>query len=396
VAVRGVLTHVTEDELWHPSSDPNAETQLVPSAGPGAPILPRQAGPWEAAELAETRVAPGQPGAGFTELGEYGRGTGPGERARQEPDTGRVHPQGGMRRRRLLFAAGGVMLLTGGGVAAAMQTRGAGAGSALASPSGAGTSPRTPRPTRSAAPSTHGAPPGHPSASHPSSATGSAGGSPSGSPSGSASGSPTGSASNLHVPSAPQWYVDDQGPMAIALTMDDGPHPVYTPQVLEIFRQYGVKATFNMIGRQVGPNLSLVREVSAEGHTITNHTWNHADLSKLSVAQVLSQMDRCNDALADANQHPTVFRAPYGNWSHNVFEACAARQLKPVGWSVDPRDWDTEHVTTHEIVANVMEHTHAHDIILEHDGGGDRSNTVAALKIFIPELLDKGFKFVAM
>jgi peptidoglycan/xylan/chitin deacetylase (PgdA/CDA1 family) len=198
------------------------------------------------------------------------------------------------------------------------------------------------------------------------------------------------------VPTAPQWYVDDQGPMAIALTMDDGPHPVYTPQVLEIFREHGIKATFNMIGRQVGANLSLVREVSSEGHTITNHTWNHADLSTLSVTQVLSQIDRCNDALANANQHPTVFRAPYGNWSHNVFEACAERHLKPVGWSVDPRDWDTEHVTTQQIVANVMQHTHAHDIILEHDGGGDRSNTVAALKIFIPELLNKGFKFVAM
>jgi peptidoglycan-N-acetylglucosamine deacetylase len=198
------------------------------------------------------------------------------------------------------------------------------------------------------------------------------------------------------VASAPQWYVDDQGKMAIALTMDDGPHPVYTPQVLEIFRQYNIKATFNMVGEQVGSNLSLVREVSAEGHTITNHTWDHSDLSQCTYSQILSQIDRCNDALANANQHPTILRAPYGNWSHAVFEACAARNLRPVGWSVDPRDWDTSDVDTQEIVANVMAHTHAHDIILEHDGGGNRSNTVAALKIFIPQLLDKGFNFVAM
>jgi peptidoglycan/xylan/chitin deacetylase (PgdA/CDA1 family) len=198
------------------------------------------------------------------------------------------------------------------------------------------------------------------------------------------------------VATQPQWYVDDEGARAIALTMDDGPHPVYTPQVLEILASHGIKATFNMIGQQVGANLSLVREVSAEGHTITNHTWNHADLSHLTVSQVLSQMDRCNDALANANQHPTIFRAPYGNWSTAVFEACAQRELRPVGWSVDPRDWDTEHVTTQQIVQNVMRHTRAHDIILEHDGGGDRSHTVAALKIFIPELLEKGFRFVAM
>ena len=67
-----------------------------------------------------------------------------------------------------------------------------------------------------------------------------------------------------------------------------------------------------------------------------------------------------------------------------------------MGWSVDPRDWDTAHVDTQMIVENVMHNTQAHDIILEHDGGGDRRNTVAALKIFIPELLDRGFNFVAM
>lgn len=194
----------------------------------------------------------------------------------------------------------------------------------------------------------------------------------------------------------PQWYVDDQGPTAIALTLDDGPSAEYTPQVLEILAKYDIKATFNMIGSQVGGNLPLVREVSAAGHTITNHTWNHADLSHLSVSQVLSQIDRCNDALSDANQHPTIFRAPYGNWSKSVFEACAQRDLRPVGWSVDPRDWDTAHVSTQQIVQNVLKHTHAHDIILEHDGPSDRAHTVAALKIFIPALLDKGFHFVAM
>ena len=197
--------------------------------------------------------------------------------------------------------------------------------------------------------------------------------------------------------SAPRYYVDDSaGPMAIALTLDDGPHPIYTPQVLEVLAQHGVKATFNMIGRQVGANLSLVREVSAEGHTVTNHTWDHADLTHYTYSRVCSEIDRCNDALANANQHPTIFRAPYGNWSTAVFEACAARDLRPVGWSVDPRDWDTAHVDTQQIVQNVLRHTRPHSIILEHDGGGTRANTVAALKIFIPALLEKGYHFVAM
>lgn len=198
------------------------------------------------------------------------------------------------------------------------------------------------------------------------------------------------------VATKPQFYVDDDGPMAIALTMDDGPHPVYTPQVLEVLRKYDVKATFNMIGEQVGANLSLVREVSAAGHTITNHTWNHADMRKYTDAQTLSEIDRCNDALAEAGQHPSIFRAPFGYWTKAVFRACAARDLTPVAWSVDPDDWDTEHVDTWDIVDNVLAHTRPHSIILEHDGGGVRRNTVAALKIFLPRLLDRGYHFVAM
>ena len=265
-------------------------------------------------------------------------------------------------RRKVLFALGGLTLLAGVGVAAAIAAT-----------------------TRSGAPKTTTAG---------AETTASRSAVPSLTPT-TASASPTPTASAA-IATKPQYYVDNDGPKAIALTMDDGPDPRYTPQVLEIFRKYDIKATFNMVGQRVGSNLSLVREVSAEGHTITNHTWDHADLTRATYAQVCSQMDRCNEALADANQHPTIFRAPYGNWAASVFQACAARDLRPVDWSVDPRDWDTEHVDTQDIVRTVLRTTQAHDIILEHDGGGVRRNTVAALKIFIPKLLDDGYNFVAM
>jgi peptidoglycan/xylan/chitin deacetylase (PgdA/CDA1 family) len=222
---------------------------------------------------------------------------------------------------------------------------------------------------------------------------------PSAGDSASASGAASGEATappQLRVAAAPQYYVDDAGPTAIALTLDDGPHPVYTPQVLDILDRYGIQATFNMIGAQIGANLSLVREVASAGHTITNHTWDHADMRRYSSARVLSEIDRCNEALAEAGQQPGIFRAPYGYWTPSVFEACAARNLTPLGWSVDPQDWDTAHVSTAKIVNTVLRQTHNHDIILEHDGGGDRSNTVAALQIFIPELLARGFVFAAV
>jgi peptidoglycan/xylan/chitin deacetylase (PgdA/CDA1 family) len=292
-------------------------------------------------------------------------GPDPAEQTRLIEQPARVPAQ----RRKVLFALGGLTLLAGGGVAA---------GIAAATRSTNGKTV-----TAGAAPTT--------------SQTAGAGAGTSASPTASASSSPTASATpTTSVVTKPQYYVDDDGPRAIALTMDDGPHPIYTPQVLEIFRKHDIKATFNMIGSQVGANLSLVREVSAEGHTITNHTWDHSDLTHFTLAQVLSQMDRCNEALANANQHPTIFRAPYGNWAKPVFEACAERNLRAVDWSVDPRDWDTAHVDTTDIVDNVMRHTRPHDIILEHDGGGVRRNTVAALKIFIPRLLDEGYNFVAM
>ncbi len=337
------------DELWRPGVDPNAETQAVP-----APGLPHQA---EAPEqpLAETALY--LPSARWADGGEP---------ARPAPRRGRAT------RRRVLFAVGGITLLGVGGAAYAMD-----GGDEPTQAAGPATSARPA--SASGAASVHHGPSGAPTRAH------------TGAPHPPASKPPA-----PKVPKAPQWYVDDAGPMGIALTMDDGPDAKYTPQVLEVLAHYRVKATFNMIGRQVGANLSLVREVSAAGHTITNHTWDHADLTHYTVAQVLSEMDRCNDALAAANQHPSIFRAPYGNWSTAVYEACAARGLRPVGWSVDPRDWDVAHVDTAQIVQNVLRHTQPHSIILEHDGGGVRSNTVAALKIFIPALLERGFHFVAM
>jgi peptidoglycan/xylan/chitin deacetylase (PgdA/CDA1 family) len=281
-----------------------------------------------------------------------------------------LDPAEWLQRRRVLAVLGAITIVAGGGVTAgvaAAYEHGASQGAAADG---------FPRPrTASARPSTR------PSASV------------SRSPRATASPTPSHTAP---IATAPQYYVDDAGPHAIALTMDDGPHPVYTPQVLEVLRAHGVRATFNMIGEQVGANLSLVREVAAAGHTITNHTWNHADMRKFSDARTLSEIDRCNEALAAAGQHPTIFRAPYGYWTPAIYRSCAARGLKPVAWSVDPDDWDTAHVDTRDIVNNVLANTHAHSIILEHDGGGVRRNTVAALKIFIPRLLERGYEFVAM
>jgi peptidoglycan/xylan/chitin deacetylase (PgdA/CDA1 family) len=189
----------------------------------------------------------------------------------------------------------------------------------------------------------------------------------------------------------PMFYVDD-GPKAIALTIDDGPSPVYTPQILRLLEKHRVTATFSMIGIEVDAHPGVARDVAAAGHAIANHTWTHPDLALLTPAAVADQLSRTTGAIHHATGRvPTLFRAPYGAWSPAVFRRCAQTGMTPLDWSVDPRDWSRPGVAS--IIDNIMGNTRTGSIILEHDGGGDRSETVAALKIVLPRLLAAGYHF---
>jgi peptidoglycan-N-acetylglucosamine deacetylase len=198
-----------------------------------------------------------------------------------------------------------------------------------------------------------------------------------------------------HVPSypldRPLYYVRDVS-KTIALTIDDGPDPVYTPQVLEILRQYRVTATFSMIGLHVAAYPDLARSVADAGHQIANHTWTHADLATMKATAVQAEMTRASQAIhAATGRTPVLFRAPYGAWSPAVIRQCEHMKMIPLDWSVDPRDWARP--GTRSIVRNIMQNTRPGSIILEHDGGGNRSETVAALRIVIPALLREGYQF---
>jgi len=189
----------------------------------------------------------------------------------------------------------------------------------------------------------------------------------------------------------PMRYLDD-GPKAIALTIDDGPSPVYTPQILGLLEKYRVTATFSMIGIEARAYPGVAREVAAAGHLIANHTWTHTNLQWLPPVLVADQMDRATAAIhAATGRTPYLFRAPYGAWSPFVLQRCAEVRMIPLGWSVDPRDWSRPGVPA--IIANIMRNTRGGSIILEHDGGGNRSETVAALKYVIPRLLAAGYRF---
>jgi len=189
----------------------------------------------------------------------------------------------------------------------------------------------------------------------------------------------------------PMYHVDD-GRKVIALTIDDGPSPVYTPQILRLLGTYQVTATFSMIGLEVDAYPGMAREVAAAGHMIANHTWSHIDLAVLPPVAVADQIDRATDAIHTVTGRvPTLFRAPYGAWSPAVLQRCAQAGMTPLDWSVDPRDWSRPGVAS--IVRNIMRNTKTGSIILEHDGGGNRSQTVAALTIVLPRLLAADYRF---
>jgi peptidoglycan-N-acetylglucosamine deacetylase len=194
------------------------------------------------------------------------------------------------------------------------------------------------------------------------------------------------------LPYGEPMYTVEDGPKVVALTIDDGPSPVYTPQVLRVLRRYGITASFSLVGRNAATFPGIARAVAAAGHMIVNHTWRHYSLRYMSAGGVRDEIARAADAVhAATGERPSMVRAPYGVWSPAVFSCCTHARLTPLAWSVDPRDWSRPGVNA--IVRDIVADTRTGSIILEHDGGGNRSQTVAALKIWLPRLLDEGYQF---
>lgn len=180
----------------------------------------------------------------------------------------------------------------------------------------------------------------------------------------------------------------------VALTLDDGPDPTHTPAVLALLRKYGIRATFFLVGENAADQPGLVREIAAEGHHLANHTWTHPDLRRLSEAQVRDELARTSDVLqAAAGKPPTWFRAPGGDWSPVALRTSSDLGMRPMGWSVDPRDWARP--GTSLITDRVLKAVRPGSIVLNHDGGGDRSQTIAALRAYLPVLIDDGYGFTA-
>ncbi|MFB8305027.1 polysaccharide deacetylase family protein [Kitasatospora purpeofusca] len=300
--------------------------------------------------------------------------------------------------RRLLLVAAGMSLLGVAGCGRAEEVARAAAAARSAGPDPVpGESPAEGPPVAPAAePSTEpsagpsAAAPAAPSAAAPASAPSpAAAAAPSSAP-------PAGAAparARTEAESRPVYELDADR-RVVALTIDDGPDPRHTPTVLSLLEQHGIRATFFLIGENAVEHPDLVREIAARGHHIANHTWTHPDLRHLSEAKVREELERTSELLhRTTGKAPTWFRAPGGDWSPASLKVSAELGMRPMAWSVDPRDWARPGTVV--ITDRILKDVRPGAIVLNHDGGGDRSQTVAALKAYLPVLIDSGYHFTA-
>ncbi|KUN59151.1 oligosaccharide deacetylase [Streptomyces canus] len=176
----------------------------------------------------------------------------------------------------------------------------------------------------------------------------------------------------------------------MVLTFDDGPDPRYTPHILDTLAEYDVRAMFFVCGEMAVNNQDLLARMSDEGHVVGNHTWSHPLLTRLTRSRIRSEMERTCDVIEDAyGERPEWFRAPYGAWNRAAFQLGAELGMEPLAWTVDTLDWTTP--GTRRIVGAVEHGAAPGVVVLSHDAGGDRSQSVRALRDYLPQLIDSGY-----
>ncbi|MDT9700942.1 polysaccharide deacetylase family protein [Streptomyces sp. P17] len=189
-------------------------------------------------------------------------------------------------------------------------------------------------------------------------------------------------------------HASDAGPSGVNISIDDGPDPVWTPQVLDVLREYGVKATFCVVGTQAQAHPDLVKEVVAAGHRLCNHSVSHdTTMDRQPKAYQSEQILDAERMITEASGglRPLYYRAPGGAFTPYSRTLAASRGMRPLGWNVDTKDF--EQPGADAIVATVERELPNGPTLLLHDAGGDRSQTVEALRRILPRLKDQGYSF---
>ena len=175
----------------------------------------------------------------------------------------------------------------------------------------------------------------------------------------------------------------------VAITFDDGPDPDYTPKLLDGLKERNVKATFFLLGEQIEKYPEIVERMHEEGHMIGTHSYEHVNLSKLSDAKAMEQVNKTNQLIFElTGEYPQYIRPPFGCWKCNLdYDTTMIEVL----WDIDPLDWKT--ANSGVIAKRVINKVQEYDIILLHDASVSSVN--AAFKI-IDGLREKGYEFVTV
>lgn len=175
----------------------------------------------------------------------------------------------------------------------------------------------------------------------------------------------------------------------IALTFDDGPHPLYTKPLLDGLRERDVKATFFLMGKNAEEYPQLVRQMKEDGHLIGNHTYSHLQLNHSNAEQFKQELEHTSSLLENlTGETPEFVRPPFGTWEKKFEEEL---NMFPVLWTIDPLDWCSNNADC--IARNVIAKARENDIILMHDQYP--SSVTAALRI-VDVLQKEGYEFVTV
>ncbi len=185
----------------------------------------------------------------------------------------------------------------------------------------------------------------------------------------------------------------------ISFTFDDGPHPIFTSQILDILETHGVHATFFLIGSNVASHQELTKQIVDAGHQIGNHTFTHPALTKLKDPEIKSEISKTHDAIYTACGVTTsLIRPPYGLFNGRILDIFESTNHKTIIGDVYPRDTTLPGIE--KIAARVVRRINNGSVIILHDGitvkGMDRSQTVESLKKLIPTLQERGFRFASL
>ena len=181
----------------------------------------------------------------------------------------------------------------------------------------------------------------------------------------------------------------------IALTFDDGPHPRHTRQILDVLDEYGIPATFFFVGENVSYYQDTAREVVKRGHEIGNHTYSHPKVSKQSDVAFREELVRCENIIEQVTGVcPKVFRPPQGSWNQRVYDIARERDYSVILWDLDTLDW--AHTPSDKIASYILENAKSGNIILMHDYHSGGCTTIDALRMFIPNLIEQGYRFVTV